>query len=44
MTDDTGFLVDVYTENDVNGKDEVFRRVYRASPELPSPFYSSAVT
>ncbi len=43
-SDDTGLPIDAYTEEDVNEKaEEVFRHVYRAYPELPSPFYSSAV-
>ena len=43
-SDDTGLPVDAYTEEDVNKKaEEVFRHVYRAYPELPSPFYSSTV-
>ncbi len=41
-SDDTGLPVDTYTEEDVNDKaEEVFRHVYRAYPELPSPFYTS---
>jgi len=32
-----------YLETQV-GWDSVFRHVYRAYPELPSPFYSSTVT
>jgi type I restriction enzyme R subunit len=44
-SDDTGLPVDTYTEEDVNEKaEEVFRHVYRAYPELPSPYYSSTVT
>ena len=43
-SDDTGLPVDTYTEEDVNEKaEEVFRHIYRAYPELPSPFYSSTV-
>ncbi len=41
-SDDTGLPVEAYSEEDVNEKaEEVFRHVYRAYPELPSPFYSS---
>ncbi|HFD80612.1 MAG TPA: DUF3387 domain-containing protein, partial [Gammaproteobacteria bacterium] len=44
-SEDTGLPVEAYTEEDVNEKaEEVFRHVYRAYPELPSPFYSSTVT
>ncbi len=42
-SDDTGLPVDAYTDDDVNEKTEdVFRHVYRAYPELPSPYYSTA--
>lgn len=43
-SDDTGLPVAAYTEDDVNEKaEDVFRHVYRAYPELPSPFYTSSV-
>ncbi len=42
-SDDTGLPIDAYTEDDVNEKAEgVFRHVYRAYRELPSPFYASS--
>ncbi len=41
-SDVTGLPGDAYTDEDVNKKaEEVFRHVYRAYPELPSPFYAS---
>ncbi|HGG60707.1 MAG TPA: type I restriction endonuclease subunit R [Gammaproteobacteria bacterium] len=43
-SDDTGLPVEAYTEEDVNEKaEDVFRHIYRAYPELPSPIYSSSI-
>lgn len=40
-SDDTGLPVDCYTEEDVEARaEDVFRHVYRAYPEIPSPFYT----
>ncbi len=42
-SEDTGLPVDAYTEEEVNAKTEdVFRHIYRAYPEVPSPFYEGA--
>lgn len=42
--DETGLPADSYTEEDINSKsEEVFRHVYWAYPELPSPVYSAVV-
>ena len=41
----TGLPVDAYDDADVDSKaDEVFVHVYRAYPEVPSPFYGDAGT
>ncbi|MEX2500688.1 MAG: HsdR family type I site-specific deoxyribonuclease [Wenzhouxiangellaceae bacterium] len=42
-SEQTGLPVDHYTEEDVQARaDEVFRHVYRAYPEVPSPIFSAS--
>ena len=42
-SDETGLPVDHYEEEEVEERaDEVYRHVYRAYPEIPSPFYESS--
>ncbi|MCB0321566.1 MAG: DUF3387 domain-containing protein, partial [Bdellovibrionales bacterium] len=41
-SEDTGLPVDRYDEEEVQQRaEEVYRHVYRAYPEIPSPFYNS---
>ena len=40
-SDETGLPVDAYEEVEIgNRADEVFRHIYRAYPQIPSPYYS----
>lgn len=42
-SDETGLPVDAYSEEEVQARSEdVFRHVYRAYPQIPSPFYGTA--
>jgi hypothetical protein len=42
-SDETGLPMDHYDEDEVVSRaEEVYRHVYRAYPEIPSPFYESS--